>query len=231
MLFFGDLFSARLATVGINPSYQEYLDRNGRELTGTARRFESLTSLGASSRAALTDEQCERAIAAMRGYFGPGRPVYAWFRPLARVTDALGASYTRGDAVHLDLIQEPTQPTWSALAAQFPQEASALLGADVSFLRWQLATFPLRAVVCNGMTPLRQVCALLDEPVWVAEIAQGQIARVTWYAAHGAIGGRSLTVVGWNIPLSRPTGLTTPLKDALGRSLAQAIAPFGCASR
>lgn len=38
-LFFGDIFSARIATLGINLSYQEYLDPSGQELTGNARRF------------------------------------------------------------------------------------------------------------------------------------------------------------------------------------------------
>jgi hypothetical protein len=35
VLFFGDLFSARVATVGLNPSNQEYTTRDGAMLTGS----------------------------------------------------------------------------------------------------------------------------------------------------------------------------------------------------
>src|SRR4051812_46832848 len=69
VLFFGDLFSARVATVGLNPSDQEFLDRSGEELEGTSRRFESLRSLGALDRESLEVGQCERAIATMRRYY------------------------------------------------------------------------------------------------------------------------------------------------------------------
>src|SRR5437660_457287 len=85
VLFFGDLFCARVATVGINPSLQEYLDPDGQELQGDARRFETLSSLGASDRPSLSPEQAAQAIERMRGYFQPGKPVYKWFRPLAQV--------------------------------------------------------------------------------------------------------------------------------------------------
>lgn len=221
VLFFGDIFSARIATLGINPSQQEYLDRSGHELTGDAQRFQTLTSLQASTRAALTDEQCEKAISTMRDYFQPGKPVYQWFRPLDYVTQAMDYSYAKHQAVHLDLIQEATAPTWSALEMQVPVEASALLVADRPFLRWQLQAFSLRAVICNGKTPLRHMCGLLDQPVNVDAIAQGRIGGVTWYATRGHMAGRALAIMGWNIPLARPAGLTTLNKEELGRQLAR----------
>ena len=77
VLFFGDLFQARAVTVGLNPSDREYVDRSGNELEGALRRFETMASLGAAARDALTADQCERAIATMRDYYGPGKPVYA----------------------------------------------------------------------------------------------------------------------------------------------------------
>ena len=72
VLFFGDLFTASVATVGLNPSYQEFLDRRGIELDGAARRFETLTSLCAADRSSLTDGQCDRAIETMQLYYRPG---------------------------------------------------------------------------------------------------------------------------------------------------------------
>jgi hypothetical protein len=220
VLFFGDIFSAQIATLGINPSYREYLDEYGHELTRDARRFQTLASLQAPSRAELTDAQCEQAISTMCDYFQPGKPVYQWFRPLDLVIAAMDYAYAARKAVHLDLIQEATTPTWSGLEKQSPLEASALLVADLPFLRWQLETFPLRAVVCNGKTPLRYACGLLNQPVNVDAIAQGRVGGVTWYATRGHIGNRALAVLGWNIPLTRPAGLTDQAKEKLGHKLA-----------
>ena len=226
VLFFGDVFTARIATIGINPSDQEYLDPDGNELDGDARRFETLASLGATARSALSDAQCSAALRRMRSYFVRRETVFRWFRPLERVLAGMRHSYTSGYVAHLDLVQEATQPTWSALAREHRGEAADLLAADTPFLRWQLATVPLQAVICNGMTALRHVCGMLDQPVAVENAFQGQFARLRWYAAHGRISGRSIAVVGWNIPLTRPTGLRAKDQQALGRLLAPHLASW-----
>jgi hypothetical protein len=222
VLFFGDLFSAQIATVGINPSDQEYLDGKGNELDGAARRFETLSSLHASSRQALTGTQCAQAIAAMRSYFARQQTVFRWFRSLERVLDGMGYSYSKGQVAHLDLVQEATTPTWSALERSHRTEADNLLANDLPFLQWQIARFPLRAVICNGMTVFRRVCGLLDHPV---DIANSSLARVKWYATRGQMSGRTITVVGWNIPLARPTGLGKLGEGTLGQTLAAYIEP------
>ncbi len=69
VLFFGDLFEAEVATVGLNPSDHEYLSKDGAVLTGARQRFATLDSLGASDRASLTDAQSNEAIAWMRDYY------------------------------------------------------------------------------------------------------------------------------------------------------------------
>lgn len=226
VLFFGDVFTAQIATIGINPSDQEYLDPNGHELDGDARRFETLTSLGATARSSLTDAQCATALRRMRSYFVRRQTVFRWFRPLERVLAGMRHSYASGYVAHLDLVQEATQPAWGALARAHRGEAADLLAADAPFLRWQLTTFPLRAVICNGMTALRHVYGMLDQPVAVENAFQGQFARLRWYAVHGRIGGRPIAVVGWNIPLTRPTGLRAEDQQALGRALAPHLASW-----
>src|SRR4051794_11404776 len=76
VLFFGDLFASEVATVGLNPSDQEYLTKAGKPLEGPAQRFVTLGSVGATARASLTDEQCAEAIEWMRAYYDPGKPVF-----------------------------------------------------------------------------------------------------------------------------------------------------------
>lgn len=213
ILFFGDLFTARIATVGLNPSDREFLDRDGRELDGPARRFETLASLGAASRGCLSDEKSERAIATMRAYYRPGKPVYGWFRSLDRVTRGMGFTYECGDVAHLDLVQEATHPTWSRLNSL---EVRQLRAADEPFLNWQLATFPLEMVVCNGRTVFDGVRRLTDACV----VETGTFARLTWSVALADMPKREpLIVVGWNIPLARPTGLNRDGHVSLGQML------------
>lgn len=216
VLFFGDLFGgAEIATVGYNPSHQEYLDRDGRMLTGAGRRFATLDSLGARDRTSLTDAQADEAIEVMRGYFGPGRSVYSWFAGLARVVDGLGSSFD-GGAAHLDLVQEATKPAWSALP---DAEKASLLDADLPFLTWQIRAFPLRAVICAGMTVSENVRRELR--VTVRET--GALARVTWWVGDAHVDGRRVAFGGWNLPLSRPTGLGAEGEVALGELLAKKL--------
>lgn len=215
VLFFGDLFTASVATVGLNPSDQEYTDRHGIELDGLARRFETLTSLGAVDRSSLTDEQCDRAIQTMRTYYRPGKPVYTWFRPLDRVTRAMGFKYEAGEVVHLDLAQEATCPTWSALSQTSPAEFDALRSADLPFLRWQLETFPLHTVICNGRTVFEEVCRLIGGQ----KIEESKLQRITWYVGRATLNNRRIGLAGWNLPLARPTGLGVEGEHELGQIL------------
>ncbi|MGH2532607.1 MAG: hypothetical protein ACRDJW_09900 [Thermomicrobiales bacterium] len=220
ILFFGDLLTARIATVGLNPSRREYTDKRDRELDGPQRRFETLRSLGATDRAILSPEQCNKAVATMRAYYRPSGPAYSWFAPLVRVVRGMGFEYATGDVAHLDLVQEATDPTWSALNAKHPDEALALRTADGPFLRWQMEAFPLNVLVCNGRTVFDGVCQLTEAEF----VASHKIARLNCHVAVAKVGGRRLGVIGWNIPLARPTGLTSEDQVALGRHFAQHLA-------
>jgi hypothetical protein len=215
ILFFGDLFTARLVTVGLNPSWHEYLDDRRRELAGDAQRFETLGSLGATDRASLAGEQCERAIARMRMYFEHSATIYPWFRSLARVTDAMGAPYKTGQAAHLDLVQEATDPVWSQLRRMAEPEAFALLNIGLEYLRQMLAIFPIERVVCNGRTALAYVIQLTGGNV----VARGQTRRITWSAGTGRVNGKVIVLAGWNIPLDKPTGLTQRDETTFGHTL------------
>jgi hypothetical protein len=222
ILFFGDAPAARMLTVGLNPSDQEYLDRHGIELDGELRRFHTVGSLEASERSQLTERQCEQAIQMMSSYFNPGQPVFHWFRPLERVIDAMGVSFIGRTAAHLDLVQESTRPVWSGLPSG---DKEALLAADLPFLSWQLSAFPARVVACNGATVLRTVSRLTE----AEKVRSGTLKRIQWTLARVKPGaGHAVAVVGWNIPLTRPTGLGAEGERELGNLLsAELDSAFG----
>jgi hypothetical protein len=54
-------------------------------------------------------------------------------------------------------------------------------------------------------------------------VKSGKLARVTWYVALAAMPGRVMGIVGWNIPLARPTGLDKEGHTELGRLLAERL--------
>jgi hypothetical protein len=217
VLFFGDLFTAEVATVGLNPSDQEYLTKGGDVLGGPAQRLATLESLGAIDRASLTDEQCDEAIEWMRGYYDEGKPVYgSWFNGLSRVVDSFGASLRERTAAHLDLVQESTKPIWSGLSAG---QIGSLLEQDLPFLEWEISAFPLKAVICTAMTVGAQVC----RRVGVRVEEQGKLARVKWWVGHADVGGRDVGFAGWNYPLTRPTGLGAVGERKLGALLARKL--------
>jgi hypothetical protein len=153
----------------------------------------------------------------MTGYFGPERPVFRWFRPLARVVEAMGVSFQDGTAAHVDLIQEATSPVWAGLSKQ---DQAILLAADAEFLSWQISAFPACTLACNGATVLQSVCDLTMAQV----ISTGRLGRVRWTVARSRnLASRVVGIVGWNYPLTRPTGLGADGERELGELLSRQL--------
>jgi transposase-like protein len=111
---FGNARRATVATLGLNPSRVEFLDRHGQEFTESQRRLETCRSLGVAQLADAPDDIVERVVAGCDGYF-QRNPYWRWFLPLEQVLQGVGVSYTDGSACHLDLIQWATDPVWGKL--------------------------------------------------------------------------------------------------------------------
>jgi hypothetical protein len=143
---FGDMTRASVATLGLNPSRLEFLDSGGSELTGSSRRFETLTSLPAARLSEATPFALERVLQACSCYF-ERNPYRRWFDQLEPILAGIDASYYDGSACHLDLVQWATDPTWGKL----PRRAkNQLLAADAGFLGEQLRRESIRLLLLNG---------------------------------------------------------------------------------
>jgi hypothetical protein len=200
VLFFGDPFAASIATIGINPSRQEYLSPKGAELSGRLRRFETLSSIGAKSRETINDSQADSAVLRMRAYFDADQPVYeGWFKGLSRVVRGMGASFTERSAVHLDLVQEAADPTWSDLLKFDRPKADAVLRRDFPFLSRQVEEFAFRAIVCTSKRVEQEVIEALDVNV----AASGELARLTWKVGTAKLARGVIGFAAWNIPLKK----------------------------
>jgi hypothetical protein len=221
VLFFGDLTTARVVTVALNPSDREYLERDRRLLTGSRQRFATLDTYEASSRGELRDIDCMDAIAWMRAYFLPDRPAYwPYFSHLERFLEGAGYGYQSGTAAHLDLVQEPTTPVWRYLP---PAEREAILERDLPFLELLLRSRPIEAVFCNGKT----VSETLRRRFRIVELGSGALGRLRWWVGDIDLDGRSLPAAGWNYPLNQATGLDGDGEIAFGRLIARELAAQG----
>jgi hypothetical protein len=153
---FGDPTLAEVATLGINPSPYEFLNRSGGLLAGSERRLATLESLGADSLEELTDTQVAEVVADCATYF-QRLPYKRWFDPLDRLLrETVEASYYDGSACHLDLVQWATDPIWSDLSIQ---NRPILLDDGVPHLRAQLQQEHIRLVILNGASVIEQVQA------------------------------------------------------------------------
>lgn len=180
-------------------------------------RFETLGSLGATRRQGLSRGQCEVALERMRCYFQPLKPVYSWFRSLDRVLQGYGVHYSAGEATHLDLVQEATSPTWSALVKRYPESANELRATDLPFLCNQICRSRYEIVICNGRSVFDQVLILLAGQLHQT-VGFGARNQLKVYKASAMVNGTTRRDLGWNLPLAR-AGLTKQDEAELGRLL------------
>jgi len=188
---FGDVRTAWVATLALNPSVREFTNRTGGWLTGEHRRLEGLDSLGIVRTEDATDEHVQRIVEGCYRYFD-ANPYWGWFRSLEGVLrDSVGASYEDGSAAHLDLVQWATDPVWGKI----PEAAvrRRLIEADREFLRRQLRTEGIRLVLMNGARVMKEVSAM-GVPLEVLDVPQVGRSTFTMHSGHsdGAL------FVGWN---------------------------------
>ena len=155
---FGDPRNASVATLGINPSWHEFLADDGSLLSGSKRRLATLTSLNAKDTALLDLDQARTVFEDCAAYFQPDRnPYRRWFDPLDQVLRAaFGVSYYAGTACHLDLVQWATTPVWSELSRS---TKGVLVREGLPYLRRLLSLGSIRIVLLNGRQVIEQIKA------------------------------------------------------------------------
>lgn len=158
VVFRGECSSARVVTVGINPSIREFFTRGGAELDGDLRRFETTASLGVESGGDLSDDMRSRTHRRCLDYFR-GNPYLDWFSPMeGLVQDITGASFFDGSAYHLDLVHWATDPLWGQLSRSVRRE---LLDNDRPAVIDQLARPSLQIIYLNGRTVCEEVAGFV----------------------------------------------------------------------
>lgn len=199
---FGNPNTARVATLGINPSSNEFQVGNGdKRPLGILekKRLIDTEVLGISKPTALSSEQAIEVIRGCYNYFlGSEANPYKWFKKLESIVlNPAGYSYydSRNLACHLDLVQWATDPVWSKIKQKSVREA--LLSADQEFLRFQLTNYQFEYVFLNGGQVLEQFKKLK-----ITDLKEvGALTRNAHGGKHQVLKGKrnGTTFLGWGI--------------------------------
>jgi hypothetical protein len=209
---FGNAETARVATLGLNPSRVEFLDNDGLLLEGPERRLATHESLGTRDLTGASLETVVQVFNDCNSYF-ERQPYWRWFKQLGPVLRACGASYCDGSACHLDLVQWATDPTWSKLRPAAIRKK--LIAEDAKFLANQVQRANLHLLLVNGSAVLRQLCRSMAYDLELEEIKSIEgYAKVPTRLFAGQIFGR-VRVAAWSTNLQSSFGVTTELRDEL----------------
>lgn len=233
VLYFGKLKEAKIVTISINPSDNEFLDdRSKKPLPDSKKRFETLASLVRTNWNGLTRNEYVKFIYCCDNYFQIN-PYRKWFDELEKVINYSKYSYydqkvSEGydRAAHVDLFCWATQPTWGKLPKN-DQDILMELGLPVLAELLKATESPkLEKIVLNGKTTIDWFNKITNNSLLQTSKTFIQLLRkevpqsVTCY--EGTISqinkislGRDLKVEGWSRYLQRPYGQITAGPDKI----------------
>jgi hypothetical protein len=228
---FGDLSSARVATVGLNPSNREFVDEQGNELQGPFRRFHTLRSLGLTSWSGVDARHMRLILESCRSYFF-GNPYDRWFKRLNQVVSGAKASFYDPScaACHLDLIPYATKRKWTELTAR---QRASLLAIAADTLGLLLRDSSVRTLILNGRSVVEQfediagIC-LERQQMRAWSLPRRPKRHVIGIAYRGVVDTLSgirlpheIMVLGYNHNLQSSFGVTTEVIRAIRGWIAQ----------
>lgn len=222
---FGDIGKADIATVGINPSYREFVDESGRELYGKERRFPTLRSMALEAWSDATSRHIAFMTECCSSYFHRN-PYNRWFGTLEKVLWGAKASFygILSNACHIDLVPYATSKRWGDLSGQ---QQSALRAATSDVLRGLLQKSSVRSVILNGQSVVAQFEHLSGIQLSVEEMPSWALSRTSGadVPGKGYIGlldrlddtplERRLLVLGFNHNLQSSFGVRTDIIESI----------------
>lgn len=217
VLAFGPFQSARVATLGLNPSKSEFLDKSGKEFQDRERRFETLTSLSANDLATLDDERVRRIVSGCNQYFSRN-PYRRWFGQLEPMVQSAGASYYDGSGCHLDLVQWATDPVWGGLAEGVRRQ---MIDADKDFLKTQLERESIKTLLLNGRRVMTEFAQSLKCELQVKRELQGANGRVQLVTGNYQ---DKMRIIGWSVNIQSSFGVTQELRAAVADFVRESVA-------
>ncbi len=224
VLAFGDPANSRVATLGLNPSNLEFVDRHGRQLHAPYHRFESLATLNVGSWGEVASRGVRRVWYACEDYFY-GNPYDQWFKRLEKLLVGTGASYYTSlgvKACHLDLVPFATADKWSSLASC---ERAQLIELGTPSLVKTILASDIRVLVLNGNSVVKEFSrlvppdSLVPRPMKSWSLQGGRVQGVGYVGRVSRLGGfdldRELLVLGYNHNIQSSFGVTSEAVAAM----------------
>ncbi|MFL1484543.1 hypothetical protein [Marinobacter sp. LN3S78] len=238
VISFGDVFSSRVATLGLNPSNREFVNAQGEELLGDDRRFHTLTSLGLDRWSQADDGHLEKILDACRGYFH-GNPYDSWFKALERLFVDAGASYYGmfANACHLDLVPYATAAKWGALSNT---QRSSLIRESGDVLGVLLRESEVEVIVLNGQSVIENLkavaeCSFRKVPVQDWMLPRKNSRGVEGFAYTGRLTrisgidlGREVSLLGYNHNLQSSFGVTSKVRQGIQKWISTSAMEVFC---
>jgi hypothetical protein len=200
---FGDFTSAKIATLGINPSAKEFMS-GANLLTGENKR--------------LSDEEFgpfnPTDIWFKCKYYFRGNPYWTWFSHLEELLNQVGASYNT-NSCHLDLSPWATEPRFGLLSED---QQKKLLSHDRDFLNWQIVESPIRTVLFNGATVYETIQAAQNYHLQkVGEISYSSGGQVRTSDLINGDGPSGQSFFGWTVNLQALQATVDEREDVMSK--------------
>lgn len=225
IISFGDPTNSNIATLGLNPSNREFVDKAGLELTGRDRRFHTLSSLKIKKWSDINDSHLDSITKKCRWYF-ENNPYTSWFNCLNDLLSSTGATFygSNANACHLDLVPYATKVKWGNLGKE---KQSNLLKISSGSLGVILKNSNINCIVLNGMSVLRAFESISDVKLSAKEVRAWSLPRSSGRNVKGIsfIGsfsrilncklGREVQVLGYNHNLQSSFGVTNSVKSSI----------------
>ena len=184
---FGDPSISRIATIGINPTTTEFLDRKSRssDLAGSPiplpqnrKRFVDYEILNKSEGAPLDVEEAMAVVRKCQDYFkGLRTPFFTSLEE--NVLKNISKTFVYGEnAVHLDIVQWSTQIAWNEFRSANPEVATKLLEEDLLFLERQVKENNFDIVYLNGQTVMSELKKIMGEELDLRQFSYSPSERM-----------------------------------------------------
>lgn len=224
--YFGDINTATVATLGINPSDREVQDENGNEISGDKRRFPTLSYLGISSWNEVRDSDLELIRISCINYFMTN-PYDSWFRKLdsliAPTNTSLYSSLWR--ACHVDIVPYATVKKWSQLQQR---ERDFILDLSSDFFVKAIVESNIRLLILNGRTVVDHFEKITGVSLSSRHRSDWDLQRSTGdvkgYAFEGVVTemagcklGREIYVRGFNHNIQSSFGISRKLMNSISQ--------------
>jgi hypothetical protein len=215
--YFGKIDTAKIATIGLNPSDKEFYSDKFEELTSGLRRFNTLSSLNINNWRNIEKINILQLKYSMDKYFKIN-PYKRWFNQLENLFFDTGYSYYNDSACHIDLTPYATTVKWSSLSKS--EQIHLLKESKHDFIS-TVEKSKVTAIVLNGSSVINGFLNSFDLELdkqknekWDIKTSRGVVAG---YSFKGVItlDKRKILVLGYNHNLQSSFGLSKKIKDNL----------------